>query len=101
MDVKVAGFDWDAANRAKCQKHGVSAAEVEDLFSRPVLIIPDVTHSRGEERLRAIGKTATGRSVFLVFTIRTRGGKRFIRPLSARFMHGKEIEHYEKENPDL
>ena len=101
MDVNVAGFEWDAGNRAKCQKHGVSVAEVEDLFKRPVLIIPDATHSRGEERLRAIGKTASGRSVFLVFTIRVRGGKRFIRPVSARFMHRKEIEHYEEENPNL
>jgi uncharacterized protein len=101
MDVNAAGFDWDAANRAKCEKHGVSVAEVEDLFNRPILIVPDATHSRGEERLRAIGKTAKGRSVFMVFTIRARGGKRFIRPVSARYMHRKEVKHYEEENPDL
>ncbi len=101
MDAKVAGFDWDAGNRAKCQKHGVSVAEVEDLFTRPILVIPDATHSQGEDRLRAIGKTAKGRSVFLAFTIRTRGGKRFIRPVSARYMHRKEVKHYEEENPDL
>lgn len=101
MDVKVAGFDWDAGNRAKCQKHGVSVAEVEDLFTRPILLIPDATHSQGEERLLAIGKSAKDRSVFLVFTIRARGGKRFIRPVSARYMHRKEVKHYEKENPDL
>ena len=64
MDVKVAGFDWDAANRAKCQKHGVPVAKLEDLFNRPLLIIPDAKHSQGEERLRAIGKTAGGRPIF-------------------------------------
>ena len=101
MDVNVAGFDWDAGNRAKCQKHGVSVAEVEGLFSRPLLIIPDASHSQSEERLRAIGKTASGRSVFLVFTIRVRAGKRVIRPVSARYMHKEEVRHYEKENPDL
>ena len=101
MDVKVAGFDWDAGNRAKCQKHGVSVAEIEGLFSRSLLIIPDASHSRGEERLRAIGKTARGRSVFLVFTIRELAGKRLIRPVSARYMHRKEIKHYEEENPDV
>lgn len=101
MAVDVAGFDWDAGNRAKCQKHGVSVAQVEGLFSRPVLIIPDASHSQGEERLRAIGKTASGRSVFLVFTIRVRAGKRVIRPISARYMHRKEVTHYEKENPDV
>ncbi len=101
MNVGIAGFDWDAGNRAKCQKHDVPVAEVEGLFSRPLLIIPDASHSRSEERLRAIGKTAKGRSVFLVFTIRELGGKRFIRPISARYMHRKEVKHYEEENPDL
>jgi uncharacterized DUF497 family protein len=101
MNPSVAGFDWDAGNRAKCQKHGVSVAEVEGLFSRPLLIIPDASHSESEERLRAIGKTPTGRSVFLVFTIRVRAGKRVIRPVSARYMHKEEVRHYEKENPDV
>ena len=101
MDVRVAGFDWDAGNRAKCEKHGVSGLEVEELFTRPLLIIPDASHSQSEERLRAIGKTAGGRSIFLVFTIRVRAGKRFIRPVSARYMHRKEVVHYEQENPDL
>jgi uncharacterized DUF497 family protein len=101
MDLRVAGFDWDEANREKCEKHGVSIAEVEGLFNRPVLIIPDAAHSRGEERIRAIGKTVGGRSVFLVFTIRERARKRFIRPISARYMHSKEVEHYEEENPGV
>jgi hypothetical protein len=101
MDVRVAGFDWDAGNRAKCEKHGVSIVEVEGLFSRLLLIIPDESHSESEERLRAIGKTASGRSVFLVFTIRVRAGKRVIRPVSARYMHRKEVRHYEEENPDV
>ena len=101
MNASVSGFDWNAGNRAKCQKHGVSVAEVEGLFNRQLLIIPDASHSQNEERLRAIGRTAKGRSVFLVFTIREIGGKRFIRPVSARYMHRKEIEHYEKENPDV
>jgi len=101
MHVGVAGFDWDRANRAKCEKHGVSIVEIEGLFSRPVLVVPDDAHSRSEERIRAIGKTESGRSVFLVFTIRERGDKRYIRPISARYMHRKEVRHYEKENPKL
>ena len=101
MDFDVAGFNWDAGNRAKCQKHGVSVAELEGLFSTPLLIIPDASHSKKEERLRAIGRTESGRSVFLVFTIRVRAGKRVIRPVSARYMHVKEVRHYEQENPDL
>jgi len=75
MAAIASGFDWDGANRAKCQQHGVLPAEVEALFDRPVLIVPDHDHSQSEERMRAIGKTASGRSVFLVFTIRARAGK--------------------------
>ena len=97
----MAGFDWDPGTRAKCEKHGVSVVEVEGLFSKPLLVIPDASHSESEERLRAIGKTASGRSVFLVFTIRVRAGKRVIRPVSARYMHRKEVKHYEQENPDV
>ena len=101
MDPGFTGFDWDAGNRAKCRKHGVSVAELEGLFGRPLLIVPDALHSVGEERLRAIGKTASGRSVFLVFTIRVRAGKRVIRPVSARYMHAKEVRHYEEENSEV
>jgi hypothetical protein len=101
MDATVAGFEWDDGNRAKCQRHGVSVAEIESLFARPVMVLPDDAHSGAEERLRAVGRTAGGRHVFLVFTIRRRGGERYIRPISARYMHRKEIESYEKENPDL
>jgi uncharacterized protein len=101
MRERIAGFDWDTGNLEKCQKHGVSVAEIEGLFMRPHSIRVDVEHSLAEERLRAIGKTDTGRYVFLVFTIRERSGERFVRPISARYMHTKEVEHYEKENPGV
>ena len=102
IDVrKAAGFEWDSGNRKKCLAHGVSIAEIEDLFTRPVMVLPDPAHSQSETRLRAIGKTTEGRGVFLVFTIRKMGRKRLIRPISARYMHAKEIRHYEEENPDL
>ncbi len=42
-----------------------------------------------------------GRGVFMVFTLRRRGDELLIRPISARYMHKKEIDGYEKENPDL
>ncbi len=46
----------------------------------------------------AIGRTGRGRAIFVVFTFRVRAGKRLIRPLSARYMHSKEIESYENES---
>ncbi len=101
MNTVVSGFDWDSGNRAKCQRHGVSVDEIEGLFARPIMILPDTAHSTTEERLRAIGTTQAGRYVVLVFTVRERRGEKFIRPISARYMHQKEIDSYEEENPDL
>ena len=54
-----------------------------------------------EERFRAIGKTVHGRSIFLVFTIRTHGRVHLIRPISARYVHRQGVDSYEAENPDL
>ena len=99
--IQVAGFDWDEGNRSKCQKHGVSPATIEDIFRRPIAVLPDPLHSKSEERFKAIGRTGEGRGIFLVFTFRTRRGKRLIRPISARRMHKREMKHYEKETATL
>lgn len=48
-----------------------------------------------ERRMRAIGKTQAGRYVFLVFMPRKIDGLTQLRPISARYMHQKEIDHYE------
>jgi uncharacterized DUF497 family protein len=99
--MRIAGFLWDEANRGKCLKHGVSVEEIEALFDGPVMVLPDHAHSTHERRFRAIAKTEAGRHVFLVFTIRDRGGEAHIRPISARYMHKKEVQAYEKANPSL
>ena len=101
MDGSISGFDWDAGNLAKSQKHGVSIAEIESLFRAAMTVFADTPHPSGEERLKGIGQTPKGRYVFLVFTHRERHGKRYIRPISARYMHKKEIKHYEKETSAL
>lgn len=44
----------------------------------------------------AVGDGKEGRPMFVVFTFRKFGRKRFIRPISARYMHKKEIRKYEK-----
>ncbi|HUF44268.1 MAG TPA: BrnT family toxin [Aestuariivirgaceae bacterium] len=98
MPEHVSVFDWDEGNRAKCEKHGVTMAEIEALFQRTIMVLPDEAHSQREQRVRAVGRTETGRYVFLVFTFRERGGERLIRPISARYMHSKEVRHFEKEN---
>lgn len=97
MDLPIAGFDWDDGNREKCCKHGVTIASIETVFLGPVAVFPDPAHSRNEDRFKAIGVDADGRHVFLVFTLRRRRSGNYLRPISARFMHKREIEHYEKE----
>jgi uncharacterized protein len=106
MILQFDGFDWDRGNRAKCQKHGLSIALIESLFARPLAIVPSAADSQVERRFCAVGQTGNGRRVFLVFTLRRKGDKhggdqQLIRPISARNMHKKEIESYEKENPGI
>ena len=61
------------------------------------MVFRDSVHSGIEERFKAIGRTDSGRAVLIVFTLRKKGGDTLVRPLSARHMHRKEVEHYEKE----
>ena len=70
---------------------------IEGLFHGPLAVFPDPAHSGAEERFKAIGRTVDGREVFVVFTLRTQDDGTLIRPLSARYMHRKEVEHYERE----
>ena len=59
--------------------------------------MPDPAHSRAETRFKAIGRNETGRYVFMVLTLREQDAALLIRPISARYMHQKEIKHYEEE----
>jgi|SRR6185312_7842864 len=94
--MEFTGFEWDESNQAKCRKHGVSIETIENQFYRGLMILPDATHSQREQRFRAVGRTDKGRAIFLVFTIRRRGAEVLIRPISARYMHKKEADHYAK-----
>lgn len=92
----IAGLEWDRGNREKCQKHGVTLAAIESLFDRPVAVFPDPAHSTAEKRFKAIGRADDGRAILIVFTLRTQEDSEFIRPVSARYMHRKEVAYYEK-----
>src|SRR5215217_1252510 len=93
--TRIEGVQWDDGNREKCQKHGVSLAEIEAvLASESLMIFPDP--NAHEERLRGVGRSADSRYVFIVWTLREQAEGLFIRPISVRYMHQKEIEHYER-----
>ncbi len=97
LAMKFDGFDWDSGNKEKCQKHGVSLIEIESLFYKRLSVFPDVKYSSNEQRFIAVGITFKSRYLFIIFTIRKNTEKSFIRPISARYMHKKEIAAYEKE----
>ena len=88
-------FEWDAGNRTKsAKKHGVSTAEVEEVFAlgqtAPLGLQTDPPVS--EERLAIVGATAAGRVLHIVFTLRD--GR--VRPISARPAEKGERELYEE-----
>jgi uncharacterized DUF497 family protein len=91
--AKCSGFDWDEGNLFKNrEKHGVSASECEQVFfNRPLVAMPDSTHSAGESRFHALGQSDAGRHLFIVFTVRND----LIRVISARDMSRKERQAYE------
>ncbi len=95
IDLQVIeGFDWDAGNARKSEKHGVTQIEAEQVFfNEPLLVHHDEKHSQSESRFHALGKTNEGRLLHITFTLRFEGTK--IRVISARNMHTKERTVYE------
>ena len=97
--MRFSGFEWDDGNWPKGSKHGVTRAEIEQLFTS-ARVAPDLLHSQQETRYIAVGRNQSGRAMFVAFAIKqAQGGLHLIRPISARFMHEKEVQRYE-ENSD-
>lgn len=91
----VSGFEWDAGNSMKSEKHSVGDAEAEQVFvNEPLVVLEDRAHSTAEPRWHALGHTNEGRLLHVTFTLRA-GGTR-VRIISARSMHRKERNIYEK-----
>lgn len=88
-------FDWDSGNSGKnYRKHKVLDREAEQVFQNvPAVQLSDPKHSSIEERRGIIGKTDSGRMLFVTYTMRL--GR--IRVISARPMSKKERNLYEEE----
>ena len=93
--MKIEGFEWDEGNWPKCGKHGLEREEIEAVMREGPMVAPDRTGA-AEPRLNAVGRLGE-RHVFVVFTLRSRAGRRYIRPISARYMHDKEVRRYERD----
>ncbi len=71
----------------------VSPAETEEaFFNRPILVVPDHTHSQREQRYAGLGKTNAGRKLSIIFTVRGI----LVRVISARDMSRRERRFYEQ-----
>ena len=91
----VVGFDWDDGNARKNERHGVTAAETEQVFFHALLLLlDDPRHSDSEVRYHALGKTGEARRLHLSFTLRSNAT--LIRVISARDMSRKEKVIYEQ-----
>ena len=86
------GFEWDDGNSGKnWEKHRVSDGECEQVFfGQPLLALPDSRHSHLEDRILVLGKTDSGRRLFVVCTVRGD----LIRVISARDMTKRERKFY-------
>lgn len=87
-------FVWDKGNSDKnWLRHGVTQEEGEQAFEdEEKRTFSDKVHSGREERFRVVGKTRSGRLLFVVFTIR----QEKVRIISARDINKKEVPLYEE-----
>lgn len=87
------GFDWDAGNWPKCGKYGLSREEIEQLFlGGTARIAPDLAHSGPTESRHIAAGRVGQRHIFVAFAWRAG----LIRPISARYMHAREVQRYEQ-----
>ena len=71
--------------------------DVEAVFAGSPLILPARVSAGIELRQYVVGRNSEDRFVFVVFTVRDKDGAAYIRPISARFMHEKEVRNYERQ----
>jgi hypothetical protein len=81
------GFEWDEANWRKSElKHGVAAAEAEEVLLNDPLCQVDGRHSKRGQRYLALGVTNDRRHLLVAFTVR----RNLVRVISARPMSRRE-----------
>ena len=72
-------FDWDDANVAHLALHKVGPKEAEHAILDPHGVFLEIQTREDEERTKAVGITATGRILTVVFSLRGPA----IRPITA------------------
>jgi uncharacterized protein len=93
---RIVGFEWDQRNARKNDKHDVSQSEAEQVFfDARLFVAPDPNHSTDEPRYHALGTTFDARPLHITFTLRDSTTR--IRVISARDMHRKERQIYDRQ----
>jgi len=87
-------FTWDPGKAAaNLRKHGVSFEDAATVFRNPLAkVLPDPTHSEQDPRSLAIGHSAGGRLLLVVFS----DTDDRIRIISARDASVRERREYEE-----
>jgi uncharacterized DUF497 family protein len=86
---KIEGFEWDGANVGHILRHDVTPFEVEEVADRTHVIIP-AKAIHGENRWKLFGKTASGRYLVVVFTVR----RKLFRAVTAYEMNLADRRNY-------
>ncbi len=87
--------EWDPVKaESNLLKHGVAFEEAMTVLGDPLSItLPDPDHSREEDRLLLLGRSAAGRLLIVAITEREES----VRIISARPMTPRERRTYERE----
>jgi uncharacterized DUF497 family protein len=84
-------FDWDEANSSHVARHGVEPWEVQDVFEDPDRRALSQGMYFGEQRFSIVGRTSAGRTLVVVFTMRS--GR--VRVVTSRRPAPRELRIYE------
>lgn len=85
----MAGFEWDENNIGHIARHGVTPAEVEEVFANNP-VVERTKDQRGEPRFFAYGRTIARRFLVVLFTLRNE----LIRPITAYPMNRTKRKLY-------
>ena len=86
-------FDWDGDNIEHIARHGVTPKEVEEVFGDPDRVSASAHRVRGERRRAIVGMTASGRLLYVVYTVR----EGLIRPVTVHLPGPRDERRYFRE----
>jgi uncharacterized DUF497 family protein len=91
-------FDWDDGNTEKSlARHGIRDEEIEEALQDRSGIAVGAHDVDGERRYGWLGRSSSsGRYLRIVYTERSRTGRRVVRPISAVLMDRSERARYSR-----